>query len=138
MNKVVGRILVIGAFLCLISIQVFYNLMQEQYDKDLNNKVKSKITQKNDDLKTEDKVKEPLYNVISKFKEKEEISINNITKKDGYKEISFSVNTEINKLTNLVAFFQDNDIIIIKYNIQQKDNVLKCNILGQYRGKVNE
>ena len=84
MNKVIGRILVVGALLCLISIQIFYNLCQEQYDKDLNNELDSKIIQK-DHLTNEDKVKEPLYDVISKFKEKEEISINNITKKDGYK-----------------------------------------------------
>ncbi|GFP76714.1 hypothetical protein [Clostridium fungisolvens] len=137
MRKVIIRILVIVTFLCLILIQTFYNLGRKQYDYELNNKLESKSIQ-NDHLSNEDKVKEPLYDVISKLKEKEEISINSITKKDGYKEISFSVNTEINKLTNLVAFFQDNDIIIIKYDIQQKDNILRCNILGQYRGKVNE
>ncbi|GFZ30476.1 hypothetical protein CSC2_10020 [Clostridium zeae] len=137
MKKVIGRMLVIVAFLCFISIQVIYNLMQKKYDYELNNKLEPRSIN-NVHLSNEDKVKEPLYDVISKLKEKEEISINSITKKDGYKEISFSVNTEIKKLTNLVAFFQDNDIIIIKYNIQQKDNVLKCNILGQYRGKANE
>jgi hypothetical protein len=137
MSKVIGRILIIVAFLCLISVQVFYNLEQKHLSNGLNNDLQYKnvqiaaLSKKND-------VKERFYDIISKLKEKEEVSINNITKKDGYEEISFSVNTEINKLTNLVAFFQDNDIIVIKYNIQQKDNVLKCNILGQYRGKINE
>lgn len=137
MSKVIGRMLIIVAFLCLISVQVFYNLEQKHLSNDLNNKLQYKNAQ-NAALSNQKDVKEPLYDVISKLKEKEEISINNITKKDGYKEISFSINTEINKLTNLVEFSQDNDIIIIKYNIQQKDNILKCNILGQYRGKVNE
>ncbi|MBK1811005.1 hypothetical protein JHL18_10235 [Clostridium sp. YIM B02505] len=137
MRKVIGRILVIGILLCLISIQIFYNLGQKQYNSDLSDKLDSRSIQ-NVHLSNADKVKEPLYDVISKLKEREEISINSITNKDGYKEISCSVNTDINKLTNLVTFFKDNDIIIIKYNIQQKDNVLKCNILGRYRGKVNE
>ncbi|GKU23984.1 hypothetical protein [Clostridium folliculivorans] len=137
MRKVISRMLVIVAFLCLISIQIFYNLGRKQYNNDLSNKLDYRSIP-NVHLNKNNKVKESLYDVISKLKEREEISINNITKKDGYKEISFSVNTDMTKLTNLVDFFQDNDIIIIKYSIQQKDNVLKCNILGQYRGKVNE
>ena len=140
MKKFLAKLSVIIVLLLVMMAQMFFDLDYFRGNTNENTPVSTEPTNmklEENKYNSDESDKVPFYEAISKFKNIEGLNITSINSKDGYKEINFNIHTEASKLVKIFDFLEDNDIIIIRYDIGEKDSNLICNILGQYKGDVN-
>ncbi|WP_160678676.1 hypothetical protein [Clostridium sp. C8-1-8] len=140
MKKFFVKMYIIIILLLVLISQIFFNLDYFRHNTNENSPVSTNPTNmkpEGNKSNSYESDKIPFYEAINKFKNIEGLNITSINTKEGYKEINFNIHTEASKLLKIFDFLEDNDIIIIRYDIEEKDNNLLCNILGQYKGEAN-
>ncbi|QAA32054.1 hypothetical protein [Clostridium manihotivorum] len=140
MKKFFVKMSMIIILLLVMISQMLFNLDYFRHNTNENNPVSAEPTNmklEENKYTSDESDKVPFYEAINKFKNIEGLNITSINSKEGYKEINFNINTEASKLVKIFDFLEDNDIIIIRYDIEEKDSNLICNILGQYKGEAN-